>query len=1471
MDINNNQQVNTFVKGMDTDTSDMYIGEGQYRYAENLRVVTDGDSNSGELHIIEGTTKLVNRNENEQLLGFTSIRKYAIEIIKNGDSWSIYRTTVIPDQTGTEDRVLIAGPFAERIWPEGWKGETKPLSLVTRWESDDTVKLYIADGIHTLMSINIMNENQGTDFDQIFQDTSEMLEAPKIKVLDEVGANIPGVVVQYGYCIYKRRGQVSSLSVLSKSASIGINNVDGYLLDQNAYRVVRVTLPTNILGKDVRVYRVCYSRSGQLPRVDVIYDQKCSSVDIRDVGQSLLNVSTAEFIATNKLVFVPNIIESKGDYLFAANVQYTQDDIDSQFSNFDARCFSSGSYYVKNLQQKIIGNNATDEYLLQVPEDGISHKQFDSAEKEFDPQQWRVNKSGFNGHGLCFDWKYTYNTNTLYIKEQYGENYTSAPRTYARNEVYRFGVKLYDKDGRASSVKWIADIKMPDYFNPTGDASMKDYIYSYDDSNDHQTEVSQITQNRDEKIEQLNIYKEAEKNRIQANEELTEEEKQAQIEYLEQSISQQIEDAQKEASSQINQLSRPQWKVNNISIKFVPRNIDTYWKNVSRYEIVQAKRGIEDSYKIAQGIVGYPMDSQDNSLSLPYYLTTQDFYVHRAIVTNAIPSGFDTTWGFWPYDADGIHLFDKLYSYKQSKEQLIFISPEYTYQPDDIKTLLSRYKTGIFYKTVNWLGSKSDVYAKHNTISVAHSAFTKSWNGTSGTDRWIYFKNLEDTEDKVDLTCGIYYSGSSADEYDGTYYLSHNIRDQVNHGRELEPLGGTKWDGSSHTRKSVCLTYDAPDKIIAKEQNIQLVNNSLPINDVSYYEAENPENIAKDEKPYWRNHFVTLKNGKKFFNWNNPVLVQESWYNLVRNDDGEIIINGWKSQTMDSYEDPWMASNKYEYPMSSRTEINSWGDQRIMQGVMGLMYPMSPGGPGIILETGQYTKDYFNKNVPYSGGSSAYTPPVTIGNIYKSATPYGGYSISAINSTQYVGEGYVSSPEDTDGIVVSMGDNRITIFVYFLYHNFDNAQHDLLDTAAMQYVVPIESTMDLTNQASKYLQVTHAESLPIKGSDDGFWISAKPSTNGGRFSQTSDLYLYNTAYSITPDIITYSAQDTINAADSIYDSRIHYSQKKQNNELIDNWTNFKAIDYLDVDSRCGTITGLKLFKDKLVFLQENGAGILSVNDRTILKDQSSANIIIGNGGVLDRYDYFTTIYGMKPDQHAVEASNDSLYWWDGYRKEMISYTDGYNVNLIQRIKNVQNYIDSYGESKTPSIIYDVDNKEVLFNVVNDESIVYNEQVQQFTSIYKFAPIYYCNLNGIMVVTNSWKNGDAGLYKYNDAHSQSVTLFDHSVYPMVRYVVNKDSIYNKVFDIQTFGGRFYKGDKSHLKFDYYTPLKQHSHTDGNSVTDIEYDFRLAIPRNNGDAYGGRMRGKTMQCQIESNSNDIDFSLQYVTTKYRMSWS
>ena len=55
MDVNNNQQINTFTKGMNTDVSDMLMDNSQYKYAENVRLVTNTDGNSGELRMVDGT------------------------------------------------------------------------------------------------------------------------------------------------------------------------------------------------------------------------------------------------------------------------------------------------------------------------------------------------------------------------------------------------------------------------------------------------------------------------------------------------------------------------------------------------------------------------------------------------------------------------------------------------------------------------------------------------------------------------------------------------------------------------------------------------------------------------------------------------------------------------------------------------------------------------------------------------------------------------------------------------------------------------------------------------------------------------------------------------------------------------------------------------------------------------------------------------------------------------------------------------------------------------------------------------------------------------------------------------------------------------------------------------------------------------------------------------------------------------
>ena len=153
-------------------------------------------------------------------------------------------------------------------------------------------------------------------------------------------------------------------------------------------------------------------------------------------------------------------------------------------------------------------------------------------------------------------------------------------------------------------------------------------------------------------------------------------------------------------------------------------------------------------------------------------------------------------------------------------------------------------------------------------------------------------------------------------------------------------------------------------------------------------------------------------------------------------------------------------------------------------------------------------------------------PPITTINICKQATPYGGYNINSINSTQYISCGIVREPSQS--APVNYGDNYISMFSYCPYHAFDNAQHDTIVTAGMQYVVPVESTMDLTKQCSNYVQSLHTDtlrvgrprgttiepSIPTKNGDsdtidpnydfsqngNGVWVQAEPSTVAGRFT-----------------------------------------------------------------------------------------------------------------------------------------------------------------------------------------------------------------------------------------------------------------------------------------------------------------------------------------------------------------------------------
>jgi hypothetical protein len=214
--------------------------------------------------------------------------------------------------------------------------------------------------------------------------------------------------------------------------------------------------------------------------------------------------------------------------------------------------------------------------------------------------------------------------------------------------------------------------------------------------------------------------------------------------------------------------------VNNLSIEFTPINNDgptSAWNGVYRYEIVQAKRGIADSYKIMQGFSGYPQvagEDATDDICLPYFLTTQRFDVLRGIATRFGDGTFFKGFGNateWTYLHD-----NATHIYKQSKNQLLFVSPEYIYQPDDVESLLKQYKTSIYHHTIA-LYEHLDDCVQDTNINTFNAADEVYKNGHTQNSIYYLKSTYNNGDNAADLRVGV-YPNDAPEAPSGTYYLT---------------------------------------------------------------------------------------------------------------------------------------------------------------------------------------------------------------------------------------------------------------------------------------------------------------------------------------------------------------------------------------------------------------------------------------------------------------------------------------------------------------------------------------------------------------------------------------------------------------------------------------------------------------------------------------------------------------------------
>ena len=337
------------------------------------------------------------------------------------------------------------------------------LDVVGNKENENIIKVYWAGGGEQLCSINVVDPD--LEISSAYNPrnmTSFKLSMPKI--LDTLeGGNLIAGKIQYAYSLFKLHGAETTISPLSLPASVSYNGdggESGKLL--NVSTEVEFKIDLNNTYEYIRIYSIHYQELNQLPKITVIIEEEISNSTLTIIDDGNLFVSE---VGVDKFTFLggtlvsPETIAAKNNRLFAANYTDTSFDVDwindSGGASTDCRVYSH--IYV-------VGMGTAWGVQMADGTDMLSGNAeiWDVPEKH-DAITTNTTLAKYDASGVLGAEGPNFRLNFVTsIADDQG-----LTKSLKQGETYRFGVVLYNKYMQRSSVKWVADLKIPRYdINP---------------------------------------------------------------------------------------------------------------------------------------------------------------------------------------------------------------------------------------------------------------------------------------------------------------------------------------------------------------------------------------------------------------------------------------------------------------------------------------------------------------------------------------------------------------------------------------------------------------------------------------------------------------------------------------------------------------------------------------------------------------------------------------------------------------------------------------------------------------------------------------------------------------------------------------------------------------------------------------------------------------------------------------------
>lgn len=1378
-----NSQTNTFEGGMDMDTDVTRTASNTYRYAQNVRLITNEDGTNGILQSIEYIKKYskINVLSNQNILHVIAAR-----IPDENEELQNTAILLTQDKTNTDQNniYLVTGFTTQQlsckcvikiIWHMTSENN---VTMIYNYETRNVYKLYVNDPATGLKIINLADYTEEWGDKNPIDNTSYFnsqpnAELPPLTLEGYINGNLKAGAYQYFYKLYTNAGVESTLSAGSEIIYLGRPNItngssaEGYIEEYTTnYGIqLRINVSNNYFNR-IRLYRVYWKDNLNLPTVDIITEDKISGSTINftindSVQQSISSLTLEEFNDFIPYTFQSQIMTQYKNRLFFANLESSGWDIPEDYDTRAYRANYNGKVTLQNTSGSNIVNNVN---LSDIVNGTVS---IDKTADCINPMNILDLYPDAQSNN-----EYAYDTGKSYGGEGpniefhlvFGETFET-PYGRSTNITQNATTTAYDNKTTPSRIANSMDI--------TAVNGSKTYSNIYFSSSQLLSYANPYIASRFATYQRDEVYRFGI------------------IFYNEKFVASPVHwicdiripsgDTAGFQMFDVNQDLNCEVKSKPIGINFAIK-ANKFPEGAVAAEIVRCDRTQADRSIISQGMLNNPV-----------------FYLHANMHRSEIDANV----------SNGVN--DIRPTYFPTMDEL----PQATYPlAQKVDFVFNRcYEVKLFASPEVCMNPSSDIIKEGDYICPVRIA----WALMRDTDNDDHTKVCyEDSTATTTNTFGVLRGDS------GESLFCFDLPNGAN-----TTIGAVKYYNSSSA------------------------------NDL--YKSSGPSSGGKNSDSA---HYILNINQAKVARTDLP----------VQNNAG---ISAYKGTYIDN-----IGSRLY-------TNTAVGGSLFSIAGINELLNVDFPDDATNHILYKTYAIP------PYNSISSFANVRTAIVNIKRRVLPYGGNSYLARATNGYIScGGYIT--KSSANKTVFGGDTFLTIFNYqhsmpFTKNDYadnpvtdnvsdDNDAYKVYYHGGIQVFLPIESTINTYLRSDE----SYAK-LAANNNNDRFYLQTNPGVINAH-TQSVAMYQYNSVYSLSDGALNYAMGSTNeNISSTEYNRyRICCTEQKSAGEEVDSWSITKFANTLDLDFRYGQINNLIDFNSRLYAIQESAVSIVSVDDRALITDQNGAELVLGTGGILNRYDILVYNYGTgNSNDKSVIASSQNIYWYDS-NKNVLCALGNNGFHLLSKEKKVQTYLNSIAQvGKVAFTAVFNDRQNELWMTTKGAALVYSEQADLFTSFYTHTPNWGLRFYDRLVTLDSKQ------FYYTDTFGEEDIVKEMDA--KVTFTINQDPLFTKVFDNQWLSGNL--EDPNNTSPQNISSVKFHTKTQDSfeiNYEDIECredTYRFAIPRQDRGQLGSddeaeqdtlnrsflpRMRGKYMICEYTFDcDNDRSIEIPFIKTTYRQS--